>query len=212
MLQRAPFLAPLNGPADNESGPKPAGRRPEAERLWRLSGVVLTILAIAGIGFSFWYARDQYRVLITWPAVEAEVEGSRVVAGQDAAGSRMYRAQGDFRYRVEGAPRFATARSRAQWRDPSQAQRIVDVISPGSVRPVRYNPANPSEIVFDADFSMEYLGAAFALLFAGTTLIVPGLMALYLGFRPPERRCPVCSHALSRTNRFCPVCETAVIN
>jgi hypothetical protein len=212
MLQRAPFLAPLNGPADSESALKRTGCRSESERLWRLSGVVLTILAIAAITSSFWYARDQYRVLITWPAVEAEVEGSHVVAGQDAAGNRVYRAQGDFRYRVQGAPRFATARSRAQWRDESLAQRMVDVISPGSVRPVRYNPANPSEIVFDADFSMDYLGAAFASLFAGTTLIVPGMMALYLGFRPPERRCPVCSHALSRTNRFCPVCETAVIN
>src|SRR3954468_23248802 len=104
MLQRAPFLAPLNGPA--ESALKRSGCRSESERLWRLPGVVLTILAIAAITFSFWYARDQYRVLITWPAVEADVEGSRVVAGQDAAGNRMYRAQGDFRYRLEGAARF----------------------------------------------------------------------------------------------------------
>ena len=104
------------------------------------------LMAIGALGLSIPSYWQQYRILKTWPAVEATVADRRVARLADNTGGSLYAAQLAFSYRVQGRDYTGLYEFPHLSTHPERKQKQLADFPPCSVHPIRYNAADPTDI------------------------------------------------------------------
>ena len=122
--------------------------------------LLFMVAGIIAMAISVVYALVQIRVIWTWPEVTAEVMRSEIASdwtiGTDGTGSTTYKLVVDFRYSVAGKEYLSTSQSDASTGIRSWMQRKAARYTPGSFHSIRYNPADPGHVLFDAGYNLEF--------------------------------------------------------
>jgi len=142
---------------------------------WLIAVVVLVVAPPA--------YRQQYRILKTWPAAQAEVLSSRVIQHSTKSGP-LYATELRFAFSVDGRPisgeyvfpHESTSRERKE----KQAARYPV----GSRHQIRYNPADVSDVRIRPGYNPEFFVvpvflSGVALIFAATGAIFWGVAVLF---------------------------------
>jgi Protein of unknown function (DUF3592) len=124
----------------------------------RIQGFV-TALGLLLLGWALWKANS----LKSWPAVEAEVtksevsgpsshssSGTLVAPGLTGSHKTVYSTKVEFRFAAAG--KQFTASSSDESDDRGGANQTARGFVPGTRHTIRYNPANPNEIRFNAGY------------------------------------------------------------
>ena len=101
----------------------------------------LYLVGLTAVGVAGWQLWGRAKHLSEWPEVGATVTGRRVIG--DAGG---YRGEVDFAYAEQGIRYVSNAHDNVVVGAPAQAIERLAEWPVGSVRSIRYNPADPSEI------------------------------------------------------------------
>jgi len=179
-------------------------------KLFAAIPLLLGLGLLAGAGFT---GSRQYTILKKWPTVDAEVARSELTHrletfGKDKRPRTVYQAQMEFRYVVGGKQYIAPAGSTYSTTDYAEMKQKVDTYAPGTHHPVRYNPANPNDIRFDAGYTFDFFLTP--LVFGGTSLgfVVIGAALFFVGsaIGKVKVRCPSCGRLFRLTEQSCPNC------
>jgi hypothetical protein len=178
----------------------------------------LPLLMGLGLLIGAWFTGNrQYTILKKWPTVDAEVARSELTHHQhkfahDASSTTVYQAQIDFRYTVGGKEYTSPTGSDYSTSDYAEMRGKVDTYAPGTHHTIRYNPANPNEIRYDAGFTFGFFLAP--LIFLGTGLISAGggAVLFFAGWAVGRAkvRCPSCGAMVRRNEASCPQCGAAL--
>ena len=121
----------------------------------RFFAAACLVFAIVVFGYAVPFYIQQSRVLRTWPSVDAEVIGSRVVEHATTAGP-LYATEIRFTYLVNGQPvtgQFVFPHESTS-RERKQAQ--VARFPVGSRQRILYNPADPSDIRSNPGYNVDF--------------------------------------------------------
>lgn len=78
--------------------------------------------------------------------------------------------------------------------------------APGSRHPIRYNPADPSDMRFDVGYNFGFF--FLPVLFGGMGIVFSalGVGLLFASRSVRELQCPVCGRPVEKGQNFCPNC------
>lgn len=171
--------------------------------------VFLAGLALLALGIRSGYRR--YEMVEHWPSVDAVITRSRAVfASQDT--KPRYLAEYSFRYSVNNVPYTAAASVVSS--DYREAQAMVAQHPAQSIKTLRYNPENPSEIAMDPAYSPAFFKLPLMLAIASLACLFVGGLPLW---RVATRRqveqitCPNCQRSMDRGRRNCPYCKEELV-
>lgn len=179
----------------------------------KLVGGIFTVVGLALLGTGGWVGNRQYTILKSWPTLEAEVTKSQVTHhvshnSRSHTDTTMYGAEIEFRYTVEG--RQFTTPSTPGYSTSSypEMKRMADTYAPGTRHTIRYNPADPNDVRFNAgyNFGFFFLPVVFGGMGVVFTGVGIGLLAASRSWQPLQ--CPACGQAVERGQKFCPNCAT----
>jgi hypothetical protein len=168
---------------------------------------------LVGAGF---YAKHQSTILNKWPTVDAEVVRSDLAShwSQSTHGGnmRVYQALIDFRYTVAGKAYAASAGSDYSTSSRAEMQQKVDTYAPGTHHPIRYNPANPYDIRYDAGLTFGFFLGPFVLAVSGLMACAVGAVFFLFGWAigGAKVRCSACGQLAPATEAICPNCRAAL--
>lgn len=114
------------------------------------------LLAIACLIIAAPYYRQQYRILRTWPAVEGTVANSAIVPYADSSGGSLYAAQLEFSYRVNDRDYAGVYEFPHLSTHYERKKKQLAPFPPGSRHPIRYNPADPTDIRIQAGYNVHF--------------------------------------------------------
>ena len=141
-------------------------------------GGFLAALGLLLLGASWWTGNR----LRSWPAVEAEVTQSEVSGpSRLGSGKTMYYTKVEFRFATDGKQFTASSSDKSD--SPWLAHQTATAFAPGTRHTIRYNPASPNKISFNAGyFNPVYMFRFFLqpilLGMSGLVLIACGLQSL----------------------------------
>lgn len=138
-----------------------------------LIAIANLVVCLAFIAFSIPFYWKQVRILQSWPKADAQVIRAEVVPARiDVAndGQKYYDSDVQFLFSVDGAPHVAEIFSH---RSPNIAKvrYETDKFPVGSLRSIRYNPANYTDVRVMAGYNRRFFFApllitGFGLIFA----------------------------------------------
>lgn len=142
--------------------------------------VVAGVFFLLGLGLltgGFFSGRSQFYILKNWPKVDATVTKNEITTGHDDDNTAMYGAEFEFRYTVKGKEYQTPASSGYETSSYSEMKQTVDIFAPGTQHALRYNPANPSEIRWDAGYNFGFFlvpicVGGMGIIFAGVGVII----------------------------------------
>jgi hypothetical protein len=179
----------------------------------KLIGSIPLLIGLGLIVGACFFGNHQYTILKTWPTVDAEVAGSALATRQEksansASSTTMYQAHIDFRYEVGGKVYTSPAGSDYSTSDYAEMKQKVDTYAPGTHHPIRYNPANPNDIRYDAGYTFGFFLGPLILLGVGLGFTGAGASLFLLGWvlGRVKIRCPACGAMVRRTESSCPNC------
>ena len=184
----------------------------------KLFGAMPLLIGLGLLTGACFSLNRQYTILKSWPTVDAEVASSELThRRQTTAESRhpttVYQAHIDFRYSVGGKQYTSPAGRDYSSSSYAEMKQKVDTYAPGTHHPIRYNPANPNDIRYDAGFSFEFFLAPFILAITGIMFTFGGV-AMFVVARVVGRAnvgCPSCGAMVRRTDPRCPNCGTGLL-
>ena len=179
----------------------------EGKRRLKLIGTIFAIIGVVLLLLAGWAGRRQYRILKSWPSVEAEVVNSKIIRNQDAENGTMYRAAIDFRYVVAGKEYTVPGSSSYSSSSYSMMKQKVDDYAIGTRRPIRYNPADPGDMRFDVGYSFSFFFLPAILGLMGLIFGGLGVGTLLAARMQQDRRCPSCGQMTEKGQNFCPNCS-----
>ncbi len=125
-----------------------------------------------------WDAYSEYRIVKTWPTVDAQVTGNRVRryirrGGKSNKEVTHFEVTVEFRYWAEG--KLFVSPSSEDLTSPQDAQQELALYAQGRWHQIRYNPRDPNDIRFNPEFSVlgVSIGLGLSVLFIaiGSTLL-----------------------------------------
>lgn len=195
--------APLEGFTRPRPEAPPTRAKPATAGL--AAGCVFGVAALACLAAAAVTGYRRHQIVSSWPEVEALVSGSQLRRSHTTDGYLVFRPEIEFRYAVAGRE-YVCSRTSERGSDYAWACRQLARFAPGTHHTVKYDPTDPSQIRFDAAYSLGFfltpvvtggVGVIFSLI--ALALMLPGL--------PGKRaRCPACGAALSGAWKFCPAC------
>lgn len=123
----------------------------------RLAGGIILIVGLGLLAGGGYTGNQQYTILKSWPAVDAQVTKSQVTHERSSSGSgTTYSVGMEFRYRV-GEKEYVTPSHMAySTGNYAQMKGIADVYAPETFHSLRYNPSNPGDIRFNAGYNFHF--------------------------------------------------------
>ena len=150
---------------------------------------VLPLLFLAGL-----LAWHQYRILTTWPAVDAVVaraDWTSTTAHNSRPPITSYGARFTFRYTAQGRVYDSSAELGYNSSDRSDIEHWLAQMPVGSHQRIRYDPHNPAHISLAVDHTSQSFAAPYTLAkWAGITGAV-GVFLYGLGWRAGKREAEV---------------------
>jgi Protein of unknown function (DUF3592) len=140
----------------------------------RTAGIVGGVFFVVGLGLltgGVFSARSQYNILKNWPKVDATMAKSAVTSGRD-----------DKNTTVNGKEYLTPATSSYKSSSYVEMKRKVDAFAPGTQHGLLYDPADPSDIRYDAGYNFSFfllptilggVGIVFAGVGAGVWFVFP---------------------------------------
>ncbi len=189
---------------------------PQVKRILRIVGGILVFVGVLLLAVGVWTGNRQYTILKSWPTVEAEVTKSEVAQHVDRdydsnRDTNMYQTHIEFRYTLNGKEYLTPSDAGYSSSSYPEMKRLADRFAPGSRHAIKYNPANPNDIRFNAAYSFGFF--LLPVIFGGLGLIfsLVGIAVLVVASRVQKpRQCPSCGAPIEPGQNFCPNCATAL--
>jgi hypothetical protein len=169
---------------------------------------------LTGAGFTL---NRQITILNKWPTIDAEVARSELATHQetfanDTHPTTVYQAHIDFRYTVGGKEYTSPTGSNYSTSSYAEMKGKVDTYAPGTHHAIRYNPANPNDIRYDAGYTFGFFITPLILAGSGLISAAAGVGMFFLGWALGRAKagCPSCGAMVSKTERYCPNCGAAL--
>jgi Protein of unknown function (DUF3592) len=145
----------------------------------RLVGGIVTALGLLLLGAAWWAGNSRYTILKSWPTVEAAVTKSEVSRSSGLYGSSktVYHTKIEFMFEAGGKQFTASSSDDSESR--GGAQMTANNYAPGTRHAIRYNPANPNDIRFNAGYSVEFFLTPILFAVFGLSLVWFGLKLLW---------------------------------
>ena len=195
---------------------------PQAARaaylLFKVIGVFPLLLGLGLLAGGWFSAKRQYTILKDWPTVDAVVMRSELVSRQERMTHNrlvtLYQAHIDFRYAVAGKQYTAPAGSDFSSSNYAEMKRRVEANAAGTHRSIRYDPANPYAIRYDAGYTFAFFLGPLTLLCSGLMSVTVGVAFFILGSMIGKGRvqCPACGKLVGARERACPYCGAGVVS
>jgi hypothetical protein len=184
-------------------------------RIFRIVGGVFTPIGLALLAAAGWTGNRQYTILKSWPTVEAEVTRSEVARSlsHDSESNRstyMYKAQIEFRYTLNGKEYLTPSDPGYSTSSYPEMKRLANRFAPGTRHPIKYNPADPNDIRFNAGFSFGFFLLPIILGGMGLVFSLLGIVFLVVSRSGVSLQCPSCGARVEPGQNFCPNCATAL--
>jgi hypothetical protein len=152
----------------------------------RALGFALVFLGIILLGASVWMGYRPYRIMKTWPAVDAEVVHTEMYSrttrslGSHLGMGTIYGAAFIFRYVANGQPCVSQADIGYRTSSQKEMAKWVREFAEGTHHTIRYDPADPFRISLAAGFSAPSFAPALAFLRWAPILGVVGVLLLLI--------------------------------
>ncbi len=182
-----------------------------SRRALKLLGSVFAVLGLGLLAGAGWSGNRQYMILTTWPTVEAEVTKSQVTHhishdSRHNTDTTMYQAKIEFHYMVENKEFTTPSTPGYSTSSYTSMKHMADVYAPGTRHPIRYNPADPNDIRFNAGYTFGFFFLPVLLGGMGIGFGGVGGGLLYGASRLQQLLCPSCGQPVERSQHFCPNC------
>ena len=184
--------------------------------LIKLFGVLPLLLGLGLLTGAWFTASHRYTIVKKWPTVDAEVTRSELTHHQETFGKNntpttVYQAQIEFRYTVGGKSYTSPTGLDYSSSNFVGMKLKVDTYAPGTHHPIRYNPANPNDIRYDAGFTFGFFLVPLILGISGLGFTLVGAAVFYGGMAlgRAKVRCPSCGEMFRYTEPACPNCGAA---
>ena len=185
----------------------------DARRVLKVSGGIFAAVGLALLGAAYWSGNRQLTIMKSWPTVPAEVTKSQVTHhvsrnAQNNTDTTMYKAEIEFRYALKGKDYVTPSDPGYSTSSYPEMRRIADTFAPGTTHLIRYNPANPNDIRFNAGYTFGFF--FLPVLFGGLGIVFGGVgSGLILASRSVKPlRCPSCGQTVEKGQKYCPSCAT----
>ena len=171
----------------------------------------MSVVGLALLAFAGWFGHRQYAIVHSWPPVEGVVTKSQVSTHgsfdrRSGGSSTMYRTEVEFRYTVDGNELVATTTPGYDSSSRSDMEDLAEAFGPGTRHTIRYNPAQPHEILMNAGYNLGFFAPA--LLTGGLGVLFLGIVVHHLlpsrGIKAPQ--CPGCGQPFAASQSFCRNC------
>ena len=177
----------------------------------KLVGGIFTVVGLALLGTGWWAGNRQYTILKSWPTLEAEVTNSRVTHhvshdSRRSTDTTMYEAEIEFRYTVDGRQFTTPSTPGYSTSSYSEMKRMADTYTPGTRHTIRYNPADPNDIRFNAGYNFGFFFLPVLLGGMGVVFTGLGICLLVASRSAQPLQCPACGQAVEQGQKFCPNC------
>jgi len=179
----------------------------------KLVGVIFTPIGLGLLGFGGWSANRQYTILKYWPTVEGQVVTSRLTHhvshdSESNSDTDSYGVEVVFRYTANGKEYVTPSDLGYTSSSYSGMRRLADSYAPGARRVIKYNPADPNDIRFNAAYTFGFF--FLPLVLGGMGVVFAGLgIGILVAFRPTMALlCPSCGQPIERGQKFCPNCAS----
>jgi len=130
--------------------------------------------------FGFGWGILRWRALHSWPSITATVTKSNLEISQDAEDGTLYTNAVIFSYQVNGQSYQATSKEWGTSTDEQGNRTIAATYAVGTTHPVLYNPANPSQILVEAGFTIGFFKVTLFCLLLGGIFFGIGVLLLFL--------------------------------
>ena len=183
-----------------------------ASLLFKVIGAFPLLLGLGLLAGGCFSAKRQYTIVKDWPSADAVVMRSELVSRQKRMAhnrlATLYQAHIDFRYAVAGKQYTAPAGSDYSSSNYAAMKQRVEANAPGTHHSIRYDPANPYAIRYDADYTFSFFGGPLTLLLSGLMSASIGVAFFLLGSMVGKARvqCPACGKPVGARERACPYC------
>ena len=153
----------------------------------RVIAVACLIFFLIGLLFAVPPLIQQWKVLRTWPAADAQVLRSEVVPLRTDSGQMLYDTWLVLSYQVDGRPYVTGVGSLHQSTSYERKKKQAERFPAGSHTEVRYNPGDPTDARIQAGYNVHFF--AVPVFICGVAAIF-GLLALlfFLLTRPKRAR------------------------
>ena len=151
------------------------GVRPALRLTLRVIAVACLLFFLIGLLLAVPPFLEQWKVLRTWPAAEAQVVHSQVVPLHTDSGQILYDTLLVLSYQVNGRPYLSSVGSLHQSTNYERKKKQADLFPAGSRTEVRYNPADPRDIRIQAGYNVHFFVVP---IFIGGVAAIFGLLAL----------------------------------
>ena len=189
---------------------------PIVRKILRIFAGIFALMGLIFLAVGIWTGNRQYTILKSWPTVEAEVTKSEVRQHLDSgSGSSsstvMYQTFVEFRYTVNGKEYLTPSDAGYSTSSYPQMKRLADKFPPGTRHAIKYNPIDPNDIYFNAEYSFGFF--LLPVVFGGVGLVfcIVAIVVLVVASRLGRtRQCPSCGGAVEAGQHFCPNCAAVL--
>jgi hypothetical protein len=137
-------------------------------------GRVLWILGTVVLGIAVFLGRNQIVVLSTWAKADGEVTASEIVRYFNPKSKPVYRLRVTFQFPVNNVAQFAVSSSSLGSTELAPVNRKAALFPVGSHHAIRYDPANPTEMRWDAGYNVDFLAVPLIVGGAGLLCVAAG--------------------------------------
>ena len=183
----------------------------EGKKVLKLVGGIFAGVGLVLLGVASWSGNRQYTILKSWPNVQALVTKSQVTHQQSHDSDRnrdttMYQAEIEFQYSVDGKEFVTPSTPGYSTSSYPEMKRMADAYAPGTRHMIRYNPADPNDIRFNAGYNFGFF--FLPVLFGGMGIIFSGVgFGVLVASRVVQAlQCPACGGSVEKGQKFCPNC------
>ena len=149
---------------------------PATRAVLRVIAVAFFIFFLGFLGLSAPMYWSQYQILRDWPAVEARVVSSVVIAVPTQGGGDLHDIEVRFAYAVDGRPYVGVIHSNHLSTHRARKERQAQQFPVGSLQPIRYNPADPRDVRAQVGYNVHFFAVPIFVSGVGLLFLIFGLL------------------------------------